>query len=60
VQFECELFSNCPRAVHDRAGGRLSEYLPRPVYNPPAPEWKQRDYIRDILPAADQHRGKRE
>lgn len=56
VRVKCELFSNCPRVVHDLASGRLSEYLPRPGYDPPAPEWKQRDYIRDILPGADPHR----
>jgi predicted pyridoxine 5'-phosphate oxidase superfamily flavin-nucleotide-binding protein len=56
VRVECEMFSNCPRAVHDLAGGRLSEYLPHPGYDPPAPEWKSRDYIRDILPKGDPHR----
>jgi hypothetical protein len=58
VRVECELFSNCPRAVHDLEGGRLSAYLPRPDYDPPAPEWKSRDYIRDVLPASDPHRAK--
>jgi predicted pyridoxine 5'-phosphate oxidase superfamily flavin-nucleotide-binding protein len=57
VRVECEMFSNCPRAVHDLEGGRLSAYLPHPGYEPPAPEWKSRDYIRDILPANDPHRG---
>jgi predicted pyridoxine 5'-phosphate oxidase superfamily flavin-nucleotide-binding protein len=56
VRVECELFSNCPRAVHDLAGNRLSAYLPRPGYEPPAPEWKRRDYIRHILPEADPHK----
>jgi predicted pyridoxine 5'-phosphate oxidase superfamily flavin-nucleotide-binding protein len=56
VRVECEMFSNCPRAVHDLASGRLSEYLPHPGYDPPAPEWKSRDYIRDILPEGDPHR----
>jgi uncharacterized protein len=51
----CELFSNCPRAVHDLENGRLSAWLPRPGYDPPAPEWKSRDYIRDILPKNDPH-----
>jgi uncharacterized protein len=58
VRVQCELFSNCPRSVHDLEGGRLSDYLPRPDYDTPAPEWKSRDYIRDILPEADPHRGK--
>jgi predicted pyridoxine 5'-phosphate oxidase superfamily flavin-nucleotide-binding protein len=49
VRVECELFSNCPRSVHD---------LPRPGHEPPAPEWKSRDYIRDVLPRNDPHRGR--
>lgn len=56
VRVVCELYSNCPRSVHDLAGDVLSPYLPRPGHEPPAPEWKSRDYIRDILPANDPHR----
>ena len=56
VRVECEMFSNCPRSVHDLANGRLSEYMPQPGYEPPAPEWKSRDYIKDILPSGDPHR----
>ena len=56
VRVECEMFSNCPRSVHDLANGRLSEYMPQPGYEPPAPEWKSRDYLKDILPAGDPHR----
>jgi hypothetical protein len=58
VQVECELFSNCPRSVHDLEDAQLSAYLPKPGYDPPAPEWKSRDYIKDILPSDDPHRGK--
>ncbi len=58
VRVECELFSNCPRAVHDLEGGRLSAYMPQPGYEPPAPEWKSRDYLRDLLPEGDPHRAK--
>jgi uncharacterized protein len=58
VRVRCELFSNCPRAVHDIPGDRLSVYVPRPGYEPPAPEWKSRDYIRDVLPENDPHRGR--
>ncbi len=50
VRVECELFSNCARSVHDVEGGHLSPYLPAPGYEPLQPEWKSRDYIRDILP----------
>jgi predicted pyridoxine 5'-phosphate oxidase superfamily flavin-nucleotide-binding protein len=56
VRVEGELFSNCPRSVHDLESGNLSPYLPRPEYDPPAPEWKSRDYIKGILPAGDPHR----
>jgi predicted pyridoxine 5'-phosphate oxidase superfamily flavin-nucleotide-binding protein len=55
VRVVCEIFSNCPRSVHDLAAGKLSDYLPRPGHEPPPPEWKSRDYIRGILPANDPH-----
>jgi hypothetical protein len=29
--------------------GEESIYAPRPDYTPPEPEWKSRDYIRDVL-----------
>jgi uncharacterized protein len=56
IRVKCELFSNCPRAVHDIPNDRLSIYVPSPGHEPPAPEWKSRDYLRDILPANDPHR----
>jgi len=56
VRVRCELFSNHHRSAHDLKEGRLSEYLPRPGREPPAPEWKSRDPIRDILPETDPHR----
>jgi predicted pyridoxine 5'-phosphate oxidase superfamily flavin-nucleotide-binding protein len=55
VRVECEMFSNCPRSVHDLGAGTISPYLPRPGHTPPPPEWKSRDYIRDVLPAGDPH-----
>lgn len=58
VRVRCELFSNCPRAVHDLPNDRLSVYVPSPGHEPPAPEWKRRDYLRDILPEHDPHRGR--
>jgi hypothetical protein len=57
ISVQCELFSNCPRSVHDIPNDRLSDYVPRAGHEPPAPEWKSRDYIRDILPEGDPHRG---
>lgn len=56
VRVECEMYSNCPRSVHDLEGGQLSPYLPRENYVTPPPEWKSRDYIKDILPENDPHR----
>lgn len=56
VRVQCDMFSNCPRSVHDLETGTLSPYLPRPGYQTPAPEWKSRDYLKDILPADDPHR----
>jgi predicted pyridoxine 5'-phosphate oxidase superfamily flavin-nucleotide-binding protein len=56
VRVQCELFSNCPRSVHDLQAGVLSAYLPHPGYDPPAPEWKSRDYIRNILPLVSDRR----
>jgi predicted pyridoxine 5'-phosphate oxidase superfamily flavin-nucleotide-binding protein len=55
VRVACELYTNCPRAVHDLPGGRLPDYVPRPAHTPPPPAWKSRDYIRDVLPADDPH-----
>ena len=55
VRVQCELFSNCPRAVHDIPNDRLSVYVPSPGHVAPAPEWKSRDYINGILPANDPH-----
>ena len=38
------------------AGAKLSPYVPREGQGPPPPpEWKKRDYIRDILPDRDPH-----
>lgn len=59
VRVQCEIFPNCPRYVPDLAHGTPSPYVPRVGEGtPPAPEWKSRDYLRDILPAGDPHRPK--
>ena len=55
VRVVCELYPNCPRGVPDLTTGAPSPYAPRPGYDPPPPEWKSRDYIRDILPRDDPH-----
>ncbi len=59
VRVDCEIFPNCPRYVPDLVHGTESAFVPREgAGTPPPPEWKSRDYIRDILPAGDPHRGK--
>ena len=56
VRIECEIYPNCPRYVPDLAGAEPSPYVPREGQGPPPPpEWKARDYIRDILPDRDPH-----
>jgi uncharacterized protein len=47
-----DIFPNCPRYIPDLAAGTPSPYLDPSV----APEWKSRDYIRDILPRDDPHK----
>lgn len=56
VRVACEIFPNCPRYAPDLVGGRPSPHPPGPGHTPPAPEWKSRDYLRDILPKGDPHR----
>jgi predicted pyridoxine 5'-phosphate oxidase superfamily flavin-nucleotide-binding protein len=57
VRILCEVYPNCPRYVPDLATNEASPHIPREAMGvPPAPEWKHRDYIRDILPANDPHR----
>ncbi|MFK7942151.1 MAG: pyridoxamine 5'-phosphate oxidase family protein, partial [Paracoccaceae bacterium] len=51
-----EIFPNCPRYIPDLAQGQPSEYLPAAGEPLAKPVWKDRDYIRDILPENDPHR----
>lgn len=54
VRVTCdEIYPNCPRYMPDLASGTLSPNVPREGHQPPPPEWKTRDYIRDILPDGD-------
>jgi len=43
------IYYNCPRSVPHMEFVEPSIYAPREGYTPPEPEWKSRDYIRDIL-----------
>ncbi len=47
------IFPNCPRYIPKVEAATPSPYAPRPDYTPPQPEWKYRDYIRDILPEGE-------
>jgi uncharacterized protein len=48
-----EVFPNCPRYIHRYALVERSRYVPRADAAPPVPEWKRRDWARDVLPAGD-------
>lgn len=50
-----EIFPNCPRYIPDLTAGKPSPYLPEAGAPLEKPQWKDRDYIRDILPAGDPH-----
>ena len=60
VRIKCEIFPNCPRYVPDLMGASAdppaNPFVPRPGYEPPAPERKSRDYLKDVLSKYDPHR----
>ena len=57
VRIKCEIFPNCPRYIPNLETKAPSVYVPREGQDfPPAPEWKQRDYIKNILPEDDPHK----
>jgi uncharacterized protein len=49
-----EVFPNCPRYIHRYRLVERSRYVPEAGTEPPVPEWKTRDWARDVLPASDQ------
>lgn len=55
-----EIFPNCPRYIPDRAAGAPSVYWPGAEGPGAKPAWKERDYIRPILPGGDPHQGREE
>ena len=58
VRVQCEIFPNCPRYVPDLMSGvepASNPFTPRPGYEPPPPEWKSRDYLKDVLSKFDPH-----
>ena len=48
-----EVFPNCPRYIHKLALVERSRFTPRADCEPPIPDWKRREWARDVLPAAD-------
>ena len=48
-----EVFPNCPRYIHKLALVERSRFTPRADCEPPVPDWKRREWARDVLPAGD-------
>jgi predicted pyridoxine 5'-phosphate oxidase superfamily flavin-nucleotide-binding protein len=51
-----EVFPNCPRYIHRYELVERSRYVPAAGTEPPVPDWKTRDWARDVLPTSDQAR----
>jgi uncharacterized protein len=47
------VFPNCPRYIHRLELVERSRFVPRADCEPPVPDWKRRDWARDVLPAGD-------
>ena len=47
------VFPNCPRYIHKLELVERSRFVPRQASEPPVPDWKRRDWARDVLPAGD-------
>jgi uncharacterized protein len=48
-----EVFPNCPRYIHRYELVERSRYVPAAGTEPPVPDWKTRDWARDVLPGSD-------
>jgi uncharacterized protein len=48
-----EVFPNCPRYIHRYELVERSRFVPRAGAEPPVPDWKRREWARDVLPAGD-------
>jgi predicted pyridoxine 5'-phosphate oxidase superfamily flavin-nucleotide-binding protein len=48
-----QVFPNCPRYVHKMQLVERSRFVPREACVTPQPDWKQKDWVRDALPAHD-------
>jgi predicted pyridoxine 5'-phosphate oxidase superfamily flavin-nucleotide-binding protein len=48
-----EVFPNCPRYIHKLQLVERSRFTPKAECEPPVPDWKRRDWARDVLAAGD-------
>jgi predicted pyridoxine 5'-phosphate oxidase superfamily flavin-nucleotide-binding protein len=48
-----EVFPNCPRYIHHYRLVERSRFVPRTGCETPVPDWKRREWARDVLPADD-------
>jgi predicted pyridoxine 5'-phosphate oxidase superfamily flavin-nucleotide-binding protein len=48
-----EVFPNCPRYIHRLQLVERSRFVPRAECETPVPDWKRRDWARDVLPEGD-------
>ena len=48
-----QVFPNCPRYIHKYELVQRSRFVPKAECAPPVPDWKRRDWARDVLPAGD-------
>lgn len=51
------VFPNCPRYVHRLTRAERSAFVPAADGTAPVPDWKRRDWSRDVLPAGDPAEG---
>jgi uncharacterized protein len=48
-----EVFPNCPRYIHHYRLVERSRFVPKAECETPVPEWKRREWARDVLAADD-------
>jgi hypothetical protein len=48
-----EVFPNCPRYIHRMELVERSRFVPRATCETPVPDWKRKEWARDVLPAGD-------
>ena len=47
------VYPNCPRYIHRLQLVERSRFVPREACEPPVPDWKRREWARDVLAAGD-------